>query len=90
MTYHAGIGIGLATLVGMPERPRDPHVTCDGCGEVRDGMKPSGEPYAWLVNRKAPPGWRLDRRETIDGILVRFDYCAACKGAWCWGERGVT
>ena len=71
MTYHAGIGLGMAVL-GF--RPREPHVTCDGCGMVASGVTRDGWPTAWLRNGTAPPGWRLTRRE--DGTSDHR--CKAC------------
>ena len=52
MTYHA------ATLVGLPEHPCEPHITCDSCGIVHSVTTRDGHPYAWFLNRKGPPGWK--------------------------------
>lgn len=73
MTYHAGLGLGMAAF-GLA--PWEPHVTCDGCGARRSGETRSGAPAAWLRKRKAPPGWLLIRTEEP---FHREDYCPACK-----------
>jgi hypothetical protein len=56
---------------------RDPRIECDGCGVAR---RITGLPPAWFLANKAPPGWRLDRSESDDGV-TRSDYCGSCKKA---------
>lgn len=75
MTYHAGIGLGM---VAMGLAPRDPHVTCDGagCSAMVSAVTASGGPPAWMIKRKAPPGWKLERTEEP---FARKDYCPSCK-----------
>ena len=75
MTYHAGIGPGFERQ-GIPLAPREPHVTCDGCGAVASGETHHGLPKAWLRAGKAPPGWVMDR---VEEPFSRVDYCATCK-----------
>lgn len=89
MTYHAGIGLGLASLVGRPEAPLDPHVRCDapGCAAIAVGVDRTGFPRAWIRNGKAPPKWRMDRNMSVDGVLLRYDYCPEHKAHYSWGER---
>jgi hypothetical protein len=71
MTYFAGTH-GLETL-GIASG--DPRIECDGCGVTR---RITGLPPAWFLANKAPPGWRLDRSESSDGV-TRSDYCGTCK-----------
>lgn len=73
MTYHCGVGPRLARIADV--EVCEPHLTCDGCGIVfRWNLnKP---PPMWLLDRKAPRGWRVEREE--DG--GRSDYCTRCKG----------
>lgn len=70
MTYHAGmLGFGMAD--------REAHITCDGdCGALQVCLKSSGSPYAWFLNRKAPPNWKTIR---IEDPFIRRDYCPVCK-----------
>lgn len=77
MTYHAGIGPGFERI-GLPIAPREPHVTCDGCGIVCSAVLSSGRPAAWLLNRKAPKGWLLQRTEEP---FSRKDWCPRCRKA---------
>lgn len=72
MSYRAGIGPRLATMIGADYT--DPHVRCDGCGMVKSAYTKRGDMAAWLRNRKAPPGWRM---EVMDD--KRLDYCPECK-----------
>lgn len=61
MTYHCGLGPGMAAL-GIA--PRDPFISCDhpGCEATKNGLNPDGMPYVWMRNGKAPPGWqRIER-----------------------------
>jgi hypothetical protein len=71
MTYHCGIGPGLGALA------REPHVTCDECGNSVSCLRPGGSPYAWVLARKAPPGWLLLR---VEEPFSREDYCPMCAG----------
>jgi len=75
MTYKCGIGLGMATI-GFT--PRDPHVVCDICGTIDNGVRVDGYPKQWLHNGTAPKGWKMVRREMEDGIYRR-DYCGRCK-----------
>jgi len=77
MTYHAGIGPGFER-VGLPIAPREPHVTCNNCGIVESAVKRDGSPKAWILARKAPPGWKLIRTEEP---FSRVDLCPRCKTA---------
>ncbi len=77
MTYRAGLGLGMAKL-GFTPGP--PHVFCDTCGCRRSAETKSGGPAAWLLKRKAPPGWLLIRSES-NGEISRLDYCPHCKAA---------
>lgn len=70
MTYHAGLGIGFGVA------PRAPHLTCDDCGLAQPALRPNGQPYAWILSRKAPPGWLLIRQEEP---FSRKDYCPRCR-----------
>lgn len=70
MSYHCGIGPGLPGL-----EPRQPHVTCDGCGRIVECMRRNGMPTRWFWDNKAAPGWKLVR-----GKDSRKDYCERCKG----------
>lgn len=74
MSYHCGIGPRLGAMMGTGDR--DPYVKCDGCGVVKHiggNIAP-----AWLLDNKAPPGWKLVRGE-IGGYVMRADYCPMCK-----------
>lgn len=73
MTYRCGIGVSAARLIGV--EPDDPRVTCDGCGLVLR-ISVDRPPPAWLLDGRAPPGWRLVR-----GDENRRDYCPRCKDA---------
>lgn len=72
MTYRCAI-FGLEHI-GIPSHPV-PSIYCDGCGLQRTCLKPSGVPYAWLLNGKAPPGWRCESSEGG----TRKDWCPRCK-----------
>lgn len=67
MTYHCGMAPGL------PIAPREPHVTCDGCGRHHPALKASGMPYAWMLAGKAPKGWLV----VAVGDTKRH-YCGLC------------
>lgn len=69
MTYHAGMHV--------PGWAQEPHIHCDGCNLVRSVTRANGMPYAWLMNGKAAPGWRMER----DSAGIRRDYCPKCKEA---------
>ena len=75
MTYHAGIGPGFERI-GLPIPPREPHVTCDGCGIAELAVTRTGGPKAWLLAKKAPPGWKLVR---VEEPFSRKDWCQKCK-----------
>lgn len=71
MSYHASTR-GLA-FIGIPDD--DAHIKCDDCGVRRNVRKPSGMPYAWLLDNKPAPGWRLQ----LDQEGLRRDFCTQCK-----------
>lgn len=73
MSYRCGVDGALAAVLGI--EPGGPWVACDGCGVRRTCTKPSGMPYAWLLDNKAAPGWKLTKSD--DGR--RTDLCSACK-----------
>lgn len=75
MTYRAAIH-GLAHL-GVPDHPT-PSIYCDGCNMQLSAMKPNGQPYAWLLNNKAPKGWTLERTEEP---FTRRDLCPKCRAS---------
>jgi len=77
MTYHCGIGASMAAAFGV--RPREPHITCDGCGLVRSvyANQRSYAPAAWFLDGKRAPGWSGGRN--AEG--KRTDYCKQCKVA---------
>jgi hypothetical protein len=54
-------------------RSDGPRVECNGCGLVRR-IDTDRLPPAWVLDGKAPPGWRLKR----DGDK-RTDWCPQCK-----------
>jgi hypothetical protein len=72
VTYRAGLGLGMASL-GFTPGP--PHLRCDGCGLVLEAVTQRGGPPSWLLNRKAPKGWKMIRND--DG--TRRDWCPRCK-----------
>lgn len=72
MTYHCGIGPGMAQL-GLD--PCEPHLVCDDCG-LRLTIDRSRIAPAWLLNNKAPKEW-LCIHNKVDG--ARTDYCPRCK-----------
>lgn len=75
MTYRGGTG-GLGKL-GIPDS--EPRLICNGCGVERPVATRAGTPPAWLLDRKAAPGWKLIRIEHEDGRIERLDWCPACK-----------
>lgn len=74
MTYHVGIGLGMASI-GI--RPCEPHISCDGCGLVYN-IRTDRIPPLWFLDGKAPRGWKQIRTSTAD-IVSRRDYCPRCK-----------
>lgn len=58
--------------------PRAPFVSCDGpgCDATVTAETDSGLPKSWLLNRKAPPGWRMER---VEEPFSRKDFCKACR-----------
>lgn len=72
MTYRCAI-LGTRHL-GIPEHP-EPAIYCDGCGLRLVARTRSGGPPAWLLNGKAPRGWRVERT----GLGLRRDWCPTCK-----------
>jgi len=75
MSYHVGIGPGMAAL-GLT--PCEPHITCDGCGATRL-VAPHGIAPVWFLDGRAAPGWRLKREG--EHLEKRTDLCPKCKGA---------
>lgn len=75
MTYHAGIAPELGALLGMDPTDPAPHVTCDVCGAKLYVQRPNGMPYAWFMNRKNAPGWRM----TWCGDGSSSHFCPGCK-----------
>lgn len=72
MSYEAGIGPGLAAMLGRT--PHGPRVKCDACGVVLDLSGRRIAP-AWLLDGGAPPGWRMVRGEGGK----RTDTCGRCR-----------
>lgn len=72
MSYRPGMDVRTAHVLGM--EAGDPRIICDGCGLVNRVSRPHGVPFAWFMNGKAPPGWRLLRNGD-----VRRDFCPRCK-----------
>jgi hypothetical protein len=70
MTYRCGT-YGM-DHIGIPTG--DPKLVCDGCGCMRSVTKRSGMPYAWFLNRKKAPGWKMDSSGDM-----RKDYCPDCE-----------
>lgn len=77
MGYRAGIGLLLAKQMGVA--PGVAFVFCDRCFCTKSSLTKRGDVAAWIMNRKAPPGWLMIRRERDDGTIFRQDYCPACK-----------
>ena len=75
MTYRAAI-FGLSHI-GIPDHP-EPTVYCDGegCTARVVALTRAGCAPAWLLDGKAPKGWRVERFE--DGACRR-DYCPQCR-----------
>ena len=72
MSYRCAIGPGMERI-GM--LPCEAHIRCDGCGVTILARTRTGGPPAWLLNRKAPRGWKLIRQPDD----TRVDYCPKCK-----------
>ena len=72
MTYLCG--------VAFPGVGRDPQVVCDGGGAVKLARSRGAAQIApaWLLDSRAPPGWRLERQDLATGVYRR-DWCPACK-----------
>lgn len=68
MTYHCGIGEGMAAL-GLT--PREPHFACDGCPTVHTLANDIAP--AWFAADKPPPGWRQVIAEP-----KKLHYCPVC------------
>lgn len=81
MSYRAGVSIGAALAFGKPELAGEPRVICDGCGLVHRVQKANGEPYAWFLKGKPPPGWAgtPSDPEAPPPVSRRRDYCARCR-----------
>lgn len=79
MSYRAGIGGSLAKRFDV-QGPLEPHLFCDRCGLVKLCTTRRSFAPMWLLNNKAPPGWKLIRYEDpATGTIHREDYCPACK-----------
>ena len=74
MTYHCGLGAGMARL-GLT--PRDAYIVCDGCGRREECLTRDGMPKAWMREVGTPRGWRTVRLENGNG--KRVDTCKACR-----------
>lgn len=72
MSYQCGIGAGMERLGISPCRP---HIYCDGCGLKLSALGKIGLPHKWLLDDKAPRGWKMVRL----GSGRREDYCPRCK-----------
>lgn len=55
VTYRVGIGDGMQRL-GF--QPREPHIACDGCGQVYPIGRNGRCPPQWFFDSKAPPKWK--------------------------------
>ena len=73
MTYRCAI-FGLEHI-GIQTHPT-PSIYCDGCGARLDARTRSGGPPAWLLNGKAPKGWRVEHDAENH---TRKDWCPRCK-----------
>ena len=73
MSYRCGIGGGMERF-GLTPGP--PHIRCDGCGITLEARTKSGGPPAWLLNGKAPRGWKCVRDAEH---YTRQDWCPRCK-----------
>ena len=80
MTYRAGIGPSLAQAMGITDASFKPTLTCDvvNCG-TRLVVRPTrGGAPAWLLNKKAPKGWR---RHEQPGDAPAQHTCPQCSTA---------
>jgi hypothetical protein len=84
MTYRCGISPELAVQCGMELSDSSPHVICDVCRVKLYVQRPSGQPYAWFMNRKNAPGWRMVWRD--DGSSSHW--CPKCKPMPADGKAG--
>ncbi len=72
MGYLCGIGPGMRSL-GL--EPREPQVTCDADGcTARVVISDDQPPPRWLLNGKAPKGWRRVPRKDVAALY----YCPKC------------
>lgn len=75
VTYHAGLMLAAAGGVD-----REPRLTCNGCGVVHH-ISPRKPAPQWLLNNKAPRGWR--REPVVEPVtnaeLPSKHYCPRCK-----------
>lgn len=69
MSYRAGTQ-GM-DAIGIPSG--EPRLICDDCGEKRPVTNAHGRPFAWLLDRRAAPGWSM---KTIGDN--RADWCNPC------------
>lgn len=76
MSYRCGLDAATAAMLGTDAG--GPRVTCDGCGLRISAVKPSGMPYSWLLDHKAPKGWALVNPLGPESGRRR-DYCPTCK-----------
>jgi hypothetical protein len=78
MSYRCGMAPSMAQFGFEPGPPR---IICDGCGVTLEARTRSGGPPAWLLDQKAPKGWKLILRPTdVEEVQIREDYCPKCKG----------
>jgi len=68
MSYRAGVGAGLARLLGR--EAAGPRIICDVCGKER---VIAGVPPTWLIEGRAVPRWKMSL--DTDG---RRDVCNQC------------
>ena len=73
MTYRCAI-YGLKHF-GIPDHPI-PSIYCDECGQRKDARTKSGCAPTWLLNGKAPRGWRVEYDAENH---TRRDWCPRCK-----------
>lgn len=74
MSYRCAIFDPLAAAMGV--EPGGPWVKCDTCGVKLTAITSRhGMPKKWLLDGKAPPGWRTEKH--ADG--TRTDWCQRCK-----------
>jgi hypothetical protein len=73
MTYRAGV-----VMWGDGGFSSVPTLTCDMCKTVMDVRAVRGAQPLWLINKKAPKGWRRYDR----GDSPAQHACPKCKGQW--------